>query len=1128
MNIDEALKVIYKNDAFPMTDTIADKDLEAYFADIDLTITGDQFAEDKGEFELTESICSDKDLAYGKCNASKVKFTLANVDDDIKGKEFVLTQIVNDTYSMPLGIFMVDTVTKQDDLIFKDIVAYDRMKKIEVDVADWYNGLTFPLTLAQFRASFLAYVGLEEDTSKLPLPNDSMMVEKTISVSQLSGRTVIEACEEINGCFGHINRDGKFTHIILKPAYGLYPGSFYPGQEYPRSESDTSYLTPSLIDETITTGMRESVRFEEYTTKAIFRLQIRQEEDDIGAIVADTKGVVVDTKTGTSISSTKSEDATADITRIEGNYSQVVTTQGKNLIDLSKLDIKVAGSNTVVSNLDTSTITIECPLSTVPNYYFRSYILKNLVVGQTYVVSANVTGNGITLSEIVGVDEYDSTGTRTKASIKSFVVLEGYTYAIKFYLNNRSTTAIGPIKMTYTNIQLELGSTPTTYSPFVPNSPSPDYPSVPVFPKNFTLNASKGTDSNSKTVTQELRKLPNGVIDTIEKAVDTRYKNRIGKVVFDGSADEGWAYESTNKRYRTSPIPNAVKSDKTHSLAICSHFELLAAGETANAKTGFTIVETGVLYLYKNGESLADFKTWLAANPITVWYELATPTETVIPDITLDTYKGTTTISSNATPQVNITANYFSNTDNTYVIQGNFLVYGKGAEELQTIATNIFGYIAKRPYRPYQSSNIGLPYIEVGDMVEFTQDDPVRGYVFQRVLTGIQALRDEFGADGEEEQTQSFGLNYEIQQLKGKTARIVKTVEQVSATVQDLETDLTGEIAVLAGQVVLKVDTAGNIGYVQLDADPDTDLTSIKLKADNISLEGLVTANNYFKILADGSMEAVNGKFSGNISGGSININNKFVVDSNGYLSATGAIFTDGKITSNGLSGRVEIDGASISGYNTSGGLVLWISANGNINAGTVSATNIVCNSLNGYTPITTGNIGSYASPLGHSHSDYSYWNHSHSTGGLTATTSGGAINFSNVDAVGWVYAHSTFALKSASDQRLKKDIQDLNIPMGLFMKIPTKQFKFKTSSFGKGLYFGVLSQDIEELFKEYDLNPDDYNLFEQMDVRDNTGENEYINDYIHKINYENFIALLINVVQKQDKRIEQLEGKLY
>lgn len=41
---------------------------------------------------------------------------------------------------------------------------------------------------------------------------------------------------------------------------------------------------------------------------------------------------------------------------------------------------------------------------------------------------------------------------------------------------------------------------------------------------------------------------------------------------------------------------------------------------------------------------------------------------------------------------------------------------------------------------------------------------------------------------------------------------------------------------------------------------------SIKIQASKIQLEGIVTANSRFKILADGSMEAVNGKFSGTIN----------------------------------------------------------------------------------------------------------------------------------------------------------------------------------------------------------------------------------------------------------------------
>ena len=48
------------------------------------------------------------------------------------------------------------------------------------------------------------------------------------------------------------------------------------------------------------------------------------------------------------------------------------------------------------------------------------------------------------------------------------------------------------------------------------------------------------------------------------------------------------------------------------------------------------------------------------------------------------------------------------------------------------------------------------------------------------------------------------------------------------------------------------------------------DDSGVTIKADKISLEGLVTANSNFKILLDGSIEAKNGRFSGDIYGAKI------------------------------------------------------------------------------------------------------------------------------------------------------------------------------------------------------------------------------------------------------------------
>lgn len=71
------------------------------------------------------------------------------------------------------------------------------------------------------------------------------------------------------------------------------------------------------------------------------------------------------------------------------------------------------------------------------------------------------------------------------------------------------------------------------------------------------------------------------------------------------------------------------------------------------------------------------------------------------------------------------------------------------------------------------------------------------------------------------------------------------------------------------GSGIFAKDADGKVGFIgvsvqEVDTDGNTK-TVIKLTADNIKLEGLVTANGNFKILEDGSIETLNGKFKGEI-----------------------------------------------------------------------------------------------------------------------------------------------------------------------------------------------------------------------------------------------------------------------
>jgi hypothetical protein len=309
-------------------------------------------------------------------------------------------------------------------------------------------------------------------------------------------------------------------------------------------------------------------------------------------------------------------------------------------------------------------------------------------------------------------------------------------------------------------------------------------------------------------------------------------------------------------------------------------------------------------------------------------------------------------------------------------------VFGKSASELEQIARNAFGGMAKRPYRPYEASVIGLPYIEPGDTLQFGTNDIVTGYVLQRTFTGIQALRDEFKASGSEQREQNTSVNKEIIQLQGKTTKIKKDVEGVRVEVEDLETstntrfeqtsqaisleaqraaqaegELSGQISVLAGQVVLKVDTNGNIGYVELMGDPDTDMTQLVLKADNISLEGYVGINNGVIITEDGKLHAVDGEFSGTITASTIRGSEIETYGNDGYFKSTSwdgevyGVYQNEILVNNGVLR------CSRTLYTSGGPTYNWETT---ISSDTVNTRNVICDYINGQSPVTRSDISDF------------------------------------------------------------------------------------------------------------------------------------------------------------------------
>jgi hypothetical protein len=140
---------------------------------------------------------------------------------------------------------------------------------------------------------------------------------------------------------------------------------------------------------------------------------------------------------------------------------------------------------------------------------------------------------------------------------------------------------------------------------------------------------------------------------------------------------------------------------------------------------------------------------------------------------------------------------------NTYVIEGNFLVYGKGTKELNEIGEKTLSKIKGIIYRPFSADCKGNPCIEVGDAVRLnTKYELIETYILKRTLKGIQALRDDLEADGEEYRTSKVnGIQRSILQLKGKSNTLERSIEETKSTIVDVEKDLQSQITQTASEI---------------------------------------------------------------------------------------------------------------------------------------------------------------------------------------------------------------------------------------------------------------------------------------------------------------------------------------
>lgn len=253
----------------------------------------------------------------------------------------------------------------------------------------------------------------------------------------------------------------------------------------------------------------------------------------------------------------------------------------------------------------------------------------------------------------------------------------------------------------------------------------------------------------------------------------------------------------------------------------------------------------------------------------------------------------------------------------------------------------------------------------------------------------------------------------------------------------------------------------------------------IKILANKIKLEGIVTANGNFKILEDGSMESVNGKFSGTVTGTEINGG-----------TVTGTKISGGTVTGSYISGATiegseigDIDGTFYTDGETvyMGGFQAYDTQYGRYIATIETEKNGI------------GDNRKYAVWSGWDGEEAAFY-----------ATEDGDVECNEI--------YSAVAGESWSDERLKKDIQPITSDVAAVIVENLRPVSYRMKANGReGV--GFVAQDVYLLCKKLGIDIPLYGY---------TLDRKYLT-----IPYSNYIPLLVGAYQQNQKELKEIKRRL-
>lgn len=271
----------------------------------------------------TEQVNSDSDnITPGAvcANAIDISFWIKS-DDTLKiAQGTKLTYYKVDDYTAvetKIGVFTCEKPEKDGSNKYK-VTAYDNVTKLDIDVSDWLNALTFPVSISSFATQLATKCGLEF-ANTAPINGDYSV--QAFTATNVTGRELMKMVAQAAGSFIRANADGKLEyawyvtnsdlriapHKSLGKSAFLYdivprqlddnvPRRLATSEGYNKQANDKEQK--ALRDKQVvrlrtadvvyqpesTPYFLNQLTFSDFTVTAIDKVQVKQSDNDVGVI----------------------------------------------------------------------------------------------------------------------------------------------------------------------------------------------------------------------------------------------------------------------------------------------------------------------------------------------------------------------------------------------------------------------------------------------------------------------------------------------------------------------------------------------------------------------------------------------------------------------------------------------------------------------------------------------------------------------------------------------------------------------------------------------------------------------------------------------------------------------------